>query len=190
MIGRSIPAAWSSRTRAAIASAPSGARRSTESSEISPRARFLSPRLPGGLDLGQVRDRARERVAVGRDACVLHHVAPHPLPRGVQLGAGVAEERRHDQQLVRVASRARRAPSRTSSTRSAASSGGHQVRNAPSASSPESPTMFGRIAPTTTGIRGPCGSVVLKPCERTYSPSSASFSPSSACRSAGRNSRT
>ena len=42
---------------------------------------------------------------MGRDTRVLHHVAPHPLPGGVELGPGVAEERGHDQQLVRVASR-------------------------------------------------------------------------------------
>ena len=43
MIGRSMPAACRSRTRRAIASAPSGASRSTDSSEISSTARFLSP---------------------------------------------------------------------------------------------------------------------------------------------------
>ena len=50
--------------------------------------------------------------------------------------------------------------------------------------------MRGRMAPTTIGIRSPCGSVVRKPCERTCSPARSSFSPSRACRRAGRNSFT
>ena len=103
MIGRSIPAACRSRTRCAIASAPSGASRSTDSSEISSTARFRSPACHAASTSAQVRDRAGERVAVGRDARVLHHVAAHPLAGGVDVGTGVAEERGHDQQLVGIA---------------------------------------------------------------------------------------
>ena len=98
-----MPAACRSRTRCAIASAPSGASRSTDVvGDQLDRALPVS-RLPGRFDVGQVRDRAGERVAVRRDARVLHHVAAHPLPGGVDVGPGVAEERGHDQQLVGIA---------------------------------------------------------------------------------------
>ena len=135
------------------------------------RARAVA-RPPRRLDLVEVRDRPRERVAVGRDARVLQHVAAHPLARDVERPAPRRRRTRRSRAArpgrgprgarPRGAARRPRPPPRAGTT-----SGTRRRRARRRAGSSR-----GRIAASTIGMRGPGGSVSRKPLERTCSPSS------------------